>query len=77
VAEDIHDLLVGRAVRQRRGRRLVALDVHPRVAMRILRHSKVGITMEIYSHPTDEQVRKALEKLGRGRCWRRAQLTLT
>jgi hypothetical protein len=27
--------------------------------MRILRHSKVGITMEIYSHPTDEQVRKA------------------
>ena len=25
---------------------LAAIDVHPRVAMRILRHSKIGITME-------------------------------
>ena len=28
---------------------LAALDVHPRVAIRILRHSKIGITMEIYT----------------------------
>jgi integrase len=28
---------------------LAALDVHPRVAMRILRHSKIGITMEVYT----------------------------
>ncbi len=25
------------------------LDVHPRVAMQILRHSKIAITMEIYT----------------------------
>lgn len=42
---------------------LVDLGIHPRVAMRILRHSKINITMEIYSHPTDDQVRVALEKL--------------
>ena len=28
---------------------LAALDVHPRVAMRILRHSKIAVTMEIYT----------------------------
>jgi hypothetical protein len=28
---------------------LVALDVHPRVAMTILRHSKIAVTMDIYS----------------------------
>ena len=28
---------------------LVALDVHPRVAMAILRHSKIAVTMDIYS----------------------------
>jgi integrase len=27
----------------------LALDVHPRVAMRILGHSKIAITMEIYT----------------------------
>jgi integrase len=42
---------------------LVELGVHPRIAMRILRHSKINVTMEVYSHPTDEQVRQALEKL--------------
>jgi len=42
---------------------LVDLGVHPRIAMAILRHSKIDMTMEIYSHPTDEQVRKALENL--------------
>jgi integrase len=44
---------------------LVALDVHPRVAMKILRHSQIAVTMEIYSHPTDEQIRDALNKLGK------------
>ena len=28
---------------------LVALDVHPRVAMAVLRHSRISLTMEIYS----------------------------
>ena len=32
---------------------LVALDVHPRVAMRILRHSRIVVTMEVYSNPRE------------------------
>ena len=28
---------------------LVALDVHPRVAMQILRHSQIAVTMEVYA----------------------------
>jgi integrase len=43
---------------------LAALDVHPRTAMRILRHSKVNITMEIYTKTTSEATRAALRKLG-------------
>lgn len=43
---------------------LVALDVHPRVAMRILRHSQIKVTMEIYSEATDKATRDALKKLG-------------
>jgi hypothetical protein len=31
-----------------------AFDVHPRVAMRILRHSKIAITMELYTMVPDE-----------------------
>ena len=31
------------------GSLLVALDVHPRLAMQILRHSKIAVTMEIYT----------------------------
>lgn len=31
------------------GSLLAALDVHPRVAMLILRHSKIAVTMEIYT----------------------------
>ncbi len=31
------------------GSLLAALDVHPRVAMQILRHSRVAITMEVYT----------------------------
>ena len=43
---------------------LAALDVHPRVAMRILRHSKINVTMEIYTETTSEATREALRKLG-------------
>jgi integrase len=43
---------------------LAALDVHPRVAMRILRHSKIAVTMEIYTEVPDEMTRDALRRLG-------------
>jgi len=33
--------------------------------MKILRHSQIPVTMEIYSHPTDAQIRDALNKLGK------------
>jgi integrase len=43
---------------------LAALDVHPRVAMRILRHAKIAMTMEVYTQVPDEITRAALKKLG-------------
>ncbi len=43
---------------------LAALDVHPRVAMRILRHSKIAVTMEIYTEVPDDITREALRRLG-------------
>lgn len=43
---------------------LAALDVHPRVAMRILRHAKISMTMEVYTEVSDEITRAALKKLG-------------
>jgi integrase len=46
------------------GSLLVALDVHPRVAMQILRHSRVAITMEIYTEVPSAATREALRKLG-------------
>ncbi len=42
---------------------LAALDVHPRVAMRILRHSKIAVTMEIYTEAPSDATRDALRKL--------------
>jgi integrase len=42
---------------------LAALDVHPRVAMRILRHSKIALTMEIYTEAPSDATRDALRKL--------------
>jgi integrase len=42
---------------------LAALDVHPRVAMRILRHSKIAITMEVYTEVPSDATRDALRKL--------------
>jgi integrase len=46
------------------GSLLAALDVHPRVAMQILRHSRVAITMEIYTEVPSAATREALRKLG-------------
>lgn len=42
----------------------MALDVHPRVAMAILRHSKIAVTMDIYSQVSSTSTREALKKLG-------------
>ncbi|MFJ4785879.1 tyrosine recombinase XerC [Streptomyces sp. NPDC088794] len=42
---------------------LVALKVHPKVAQRILRHSQIAMTMEVYAEASEEQVRSALGKL--------------
>ncbi|SCK39345.1 Phage integrase family protein [Streptomyces sp. WMMB 714] len=47
------------------GSLLAALDVHPRVAMQILRHSKIATTMEVYTHVSSGSTRKALRKLGK------------
>ncbi|HWD06878.1 MAG TPA: site-specific integrase [Amycolatopsis sp.] len=46
------------------GSLLADLDVHPRVAMAILRHAQFGITMEIYTQVSDEATRAGLKKLG-------------
>ncbi|MEV4291864.1 tyrosine-type recombinase/integrase [Nonomuraea bangladeshensis] len=43
---------------------LVALDVHPRVAMQILRHSQIAVTMNVYSEVSSQETREALKKLG-------------
>jgi len=43
---------------------LVALDVHPRVAMAIMRHSKIAVTMDIYAQVSSESTRAALQALG-------------
>jgi integrase len=45
------------------GSLLAALDVHPRVAMQILRHSKIAVTMEIYTEVPSAATREALSKL--------------
>ena len=39
------------------------LDVHPRVAMRILWHSKIAVTMEIYTEAPSDATRDALREL--------------
>ncbi|NUK72131.1 site-specific integrase [Streptomyces lunaelactis] len=42
---------------------LVALKVHPKVAQRILRHSQIAMTMEVYAEASEEAVRDAIGKL--------------
>ena len=44
---------------------LAALDVHPRVAMRILRHAQIDVTMNVYTEVSDAKTLKALKRLGR------------
>ncbi|MFF3911624.1 tyrosine-type recombinase/integrase [Streptomyces sp. NPDC001848] len=44
---------------------LAALDVHPRIAMQILRHSEIAVTMEVYTHVPSAETRRALRKLGK------------
>ena len=46
------------------GSLLATLDVHPRIAMQILRHSKIALTMEIYTEIPSAATRDALMKLG-------------
>jgi integrase len=43
---------------------LVALNVHPRVATTILRHSKIAVTMDIYSHVSSTSTKEALKFIG-------------
>ncbi len=43
---------------------LVALDVHPRVAMAVLRYSRISLTMEVYSQVSSSSTRDALKRLG-------------
>jgi hypothetical protein len=43
------------------GSLLAALDVHPRVAMQTLRHSKIAVTMEIYTEVPSAATRSAQE----------------
>lgn len=45
------------------GSLLADLDVHPRVAMRILRHTQFAVTMEIYTEVSSEATRAGLKKL--------------
>lgn len=42
-----------------------ALDVHPRVAMRILRHAQIDVTMNVYTEVSDAKTLQALKRLGK------------
>ncbi|KAB1110780.1 tyrosine-type recombinase/integrase [Micromonospora aurantiaca] len=44
---------------------LADLDVHPRVAMQILRHAQFAITMEIYTVVSSAATLDVLKRLGR------------
>jgi hypothetical protein len=46
------------------GSLLADLDVHPRVAMRIVRHARFSVTMEIYTQVSSKATREALKRLG-------------
>lgn len=46
------------------GTLLADLDVHPRVAMQILRHADFDLTMEIYTLASSAATRDALKRLG-------------
>jgi hypothetical protein len=42
---------------------LAALDIHPRVAMALLRHSRIALTMKIYIEVPEQATRDALGRL--------------
>ena len=42
---------------------MVALNVHPRIAMEILGHTNIATTMDIYSHAQQADMRGALESV--------------
>ena len=44
---------------------LAARDVHPRVTMQILRHSKSAIMMKIYPEASSAAIRARVRKLAR------------
>ncbi|WP_055590535.1 site-specific integrase [Peterkaempfera griseoplana] len=46
------------------GTLLAALDVHPRYAKEILRHSQITVTLDIYTHVTSASQRAAAARLG-------------
>jgi hypothetical protein len=52
------------STRKTHGSLLAALDVHPRVAIQILRRSRSAITMEVYTEVPSAATREALRKLG-------------
>jgi integrase len=43
---------------------LVDLDMHPRIAMAILRHADFSITMDVYGQVSSKATRDALRRLG-------------
>lgn len=47
------------------GSLLAAQGVHPRVAMELMGHSQLSLTMEIYTHVAPELAREAAEKIDR------------
>jgi hypothetical protein len=44
---------------------LAALDVHPRVAMHILRHAQIDVSMNVYTEVSDQKTLKAVKGLGK------------
>jgi integrase len=44
---------------------LAALDVRPRMAMRILRHAQIDVTMNVYTEVSDAKTLRALKRLGK------------
>jgi integrase len=44
---------------------LAVLDVHPRMAMRILHHAQIDVTMNVYTEVSDAKTLQALKQLGR------------
>ena len=44
---------------------LAALDVHPRVAMRIMRHAQIDGTMNTYTEVSDAKTLQALKRLAK------------